>query len=107
MNSIELTQNSNPLNTIIPPLPNVTTSLQRLHRQNSVHFNAVPIILNKSTQLTQGTNQSIQTTLQQLMNNVRQINSQNTQKSTNAPTPYYLRAASTQTPSPVIRRNSS
>ena len=39
------------------------------------------------------------------MNIVRKINSQNNQQSTNAPTPYYLQAASTQTPSPVVRRN--
>ena len=36
---------------------------------------------------------------------MRQLNSQNTQQTTNAPTPYYLQATSTQTPSPVVRRN--
>ena len=35
---------------------------------------------------------------------MRQINSQNTQQNTNAPTPF-LQAVSTQTPSPVVRRN--
>ena len=35
---------------------------------------------------------------------MRQINSQNTQQNTNAPNPYYLQAATTQTPSPVVRR---
>ena len=74
VNSTELTQNSNPLNTIIPPLTNVYTPLPRLHRQNSVHFKTEPIILNNSTQPTQGTNQNIQITLQQLANIVRQMN---------------------------------
>ena len=105
MNSTQLTQNSNPLNTTIAPLPNVNTPLQHLHRQNSVHFNTEPIILNNSTQLAQGTNQSIQITPQQIVNIVRQINSQSTQQSTNAPTPYFLQAACTQTLSPVFRRN--
>ena len=106
VNSTELTQNSNPIHTLIPPLPNVNKPLPRLNRQNSVHSKNQPIILNNSTQPTQGTNQSIQITPQQLVNNVRQINSQNTQQSTNVPTPYYLQATSTQTPSPVVRRNS-
>ena len=100
-----MTQNSNPLNTTIPPLPNINTPLPRLHRQNSVHFKTQTIILNNSTQPTQGTNQNIQITPKQLVNIVRQINSQNTRQSTNVPTPYYLQAASTQTPSPVVRRN--
>ena len=106
VNSTELRQNSDPLNRTIPPIPNVNTPLPRIHRQNSVHFNTVPIILNNSTQPTQGTNQSIQITPQQLVIIVRQINSQSTQQSTNAQTLYYLQAASTQTPSPVVRRNS-
>ena len=105
VNSTELTKNSNPLNTTILPLPNVNTPLPRLHRQNSVHFNIQPIILNNSTQPTQGANQNIQITPQQLVNIVRQISSQNTKQSTNVPTPYYLEAVSTQTPSPVVRRN--
>ena len=75
------------------------------NRQNSVHFNTEPIILNNSTQPTQGTNQNIQITPQQLVNIVRQLNSQSTQQNTTAPTPYYLQAASTQTPSPVVCRN--
>ena len=102
VNSTDMTQNSNPLNTTIPPLPNVNTPLPRLHRQNSVHVNTEPIILNDSTQPTQGTNQSIQTTPQQSLNIVRQTNSQ---QSTNAPTTYYLQTSSTQTPIPVVRRN--
>ena len=59
LNSTELTQNSDPLNTTIPKLPNVNTPLPRLHRQNSIHFNTEPIIPNNSTQPTQGANQSI------------------------------------------------
>ena len=105
MNWTELAKNSDPLFTTIPILPNVNTPLPRLHRQNSVHFNTEPIILNNSTESAQGTNQNIQITTQQLVNIVRQLNSQSTQKSTNAPTPYYLQAASTQTPSLVVRRN--
>ena len=50
-------------------------------------------------------NQNIQITPQQLVNIVRQINSQNTQQSTNVPIPYYLEAASAQTPSPVVLRS--
>ena len=103
--SSELTQNSDPLNTTIPVIPNINTPLPRLNRQNSVHFNTEPFILNSLTQPTQGTNQRIQITTQQLVNIVRQLNSQNTQQNTNAPTPYYLQAASTQKPSPVVRRN--
>ena len=81
------------------------TPLTRLHRQNSEHFNTQPIVLNNSTQPTQGANQNIQITPQQLVKIVRQLNSQNTQQSTNVPTLYYLQQASTQTPSPVVRRN--
>ena len=73
VNSTELTQNSNPLNTTLPPFPNINTPLPRLHRQNSVHVNTQPIILNKSTQPTQGANQNKQITPQQLVNIVRQI----------------------------------
>ena len=36
---------------------------------------------------------------------MRQLNPQNTQQNTNAPTPYYLQAASTQAPSPIVRKN--
>ena len=103
--STELTQNSNPINTTTPPLPNVNTPLLRLHRQNSVHFNTQPIILNNSTQPTHGANQNIQIPQQQLVNIVRQINSQDTQQNTNVQTPYYLQAASTQTPSHIVGRN--
>ena len=100
-----MTQNSDPLSKTIPILPNVNTPFPRLHRQNSVHFNIEPIILNNSTQPTQGTNQIIQITPQQLVNIVRQIISQSTQQSTNATTTYYIKAASTKTPSLVARRN--
>ena len=105
MNSTDLTQNPDPLSTTIPFLPNVNTPLHRLHRQNSVHIYTEPIIFNNSTQPTQGSNQNIQITTQQLVKTVRQINSQKTQQSTNTPTPHYLQAASTQTPSPVVLRN--
>ena len=100
-----MTQNSILLNTTIPPLPDVNTPLPRLHRQNSVHFITQPIILKNSTQPTQGTNQSIQITPQQLLSIVRQLNSQNTKQITKVPTPYYLQATSTQTPALVVRRN--
>ena len=103
--STELTQNSDPLNTAMPKLPIINTSLIRLQRQNSVQFNTEPVILNNSTQPTQGPNQKIQITPQQLVHIVRQINSQNTQQNTNTPTPYHLQAASTQTPSPEVRGN--
>ena len=66
VNSTELTQSSDPLNTTITILPNVNTHLLRLHRQNSVHFNTKPIILNSSIQPTQGNKQNIQITPQQL-----------------------------------------
>ena len=105
VNSTEITQSSDPLNTTIPHLPNVNTPLPRLNRQKSVHFNTQPVILNNSTQPTQGANQNIQITPEQLVNIVRQLNSQNAQENTNAPTPYYLQAASTQTPSIVVCRN--
>ena len=105
VNSTELTQKSDQLKTTIPPLPNINTPLPRLQRQFSVHFYTHPVILNNSNQPTQGLNQYIQITPQQFVNIVRQPNSQNTQQTTNAPTPYYLQAASTQTPSTVVRRN--
>ena len=105
MNSTELTQNLDPINTTIQILPIVNTPLPSLHRQNSLHFNTESIILNNSTQPTQGTNQNIQITPQELVNIVRQLSSQSTQQNRNAPIAYYLKAASTQTPSPVVRRN--
>ena len=101
----ELTQNSDLLNTTLPTIPNVNTPLSRLHRQNSVHFNTESIILNNSTQPTETTSQNIQITPHKLVNIVRQLNSQKTQQTINAPTPYYLQAASTQMPSPIVRRN--
>ena len=110
MNSVEWTQNSDPLNTTLPTLPNTNTlyrvsTLYTLTRQYSVYFNIEPITLNNSTQPTQTNNQNIQITPQQLVNLVRQFNSQYTQQTTNAPNPHYLQAASTQTLSPVVRRN--
>ena len=60
-----------------------------LQRQNSVHLNT-----------------DIQITPQQLVNLVRQLNSQSFQQTINARTPYYLQMASTQTPSPIVRRKS-
>ena len=80
VNSTELTQNSDPLNRTILPLPNVNTPLPRLNRQNSVHFNTQPVFLNNSNQPTQGPNQNLQITPQQLVNIIRQLNSQNTQQ---------------------------
>ena len=89
VNSTELTQNSNPLNTTIPPLPNVNTLLPGLHRQNSVHFNTEPNnFLKNSTKPTQGANQSTLITPQQLVNILRQINFESTQQSINASTRY-------------------
>ena len=105
VNSSELTQNPDTLTTTILILPNKNTPLPHLHRQNSVHVNTEPIILNNSTEPTHGTNQNFQITPQQLVNIVRQLNSQNAQQTTNAPTPYYLQAAATQTPSAVVRRS--
>ena len=74
--STELTQNSDPLNTILPKLPNKNTHLARLQRQNSAHFNTKPIILKTSTQPTLTNNQNIQLTPQQLVNFFRHLNSQ-------------------------------
>ena len=105
VNSKELTQNSEPLNTTLPTLPNINTSLPRLKRKNFVHFKTEPIILNNSTQPTPTNNQNFQVTQQQLLISGRQINSQNNQQPTNAPTRYYLQTAPTQTRSAVIRRN--
>ena len=48
VNSTELTQNSDPLNSTLSTLPNINTPLPRVQRQNFVHFNAEPIILNNS-----------------------------------------------------------
>ena len=56
VNSTELTQNSDRLNATIPPLPNVNTPLPQLYTRTSVHFNTQPLILNNSTQPTQGPN---------------------------------------------------
>ena len=105
INSTELTQSSDPLNTTLPLLPNMNSSLPRLHRQSSVHSNTEPVTLINSTQQPQVANQNIQITPQQLVKIVRQLNSQNAQQTTNAPTHYFLQAASTPTPSPVIRQN--
>ena len=97
--STELTQNSDPLHTNLPTLPIVNTPLSRLKGQNSVHFNTETVVLNNSTQPTLT---NIEITPQQLVNLVRQLNSQNIQQTTNAQTTYYLQTASTQTPSPVV-----
>ena len=75
VNSTELTQNSYPLNATLPTLPNVNTPLQRLRRQNLLHFNTEHLILNNSTQPTLSNNQNIRITPQQLVNFVRQFNS--------------------------------
>ena len=80
-------KSSDQLNTTLPKLPNVNTPLPRLHRQHSVHFNTEPVILNNSTQPAQIANQNIKITPRQLVNIVRQLNSQNTQQKTNAPIP--------------------
>ena len=103
--STEFTHNSDSLNTTNLPLLKINTPLPRSHKQNLVHFNTESIILNTSTQPTSTANQNIQFTPQQLVNFIGQLNSQNNQQATNASTPYYLQAASTQTPSPVVRRN--
>ena len=94
VNSTELTENSDPLNTTMIILPNVNKPLPVLPRESSVHFNTEPNILKNSAEPTHGSNQNIQITPQQLVNIVRQLNSQNTQQNTNAPTPYYVQAPS-------------
>ena len=48
VNSTELLQNSDPLNTALLQLPNINTPLPLLNRQNFVHFNTEPTILNNS-----------------------------------------------------------
>ena len=105
MNPTELKKKFKPIKynytTITKSEHTFTTSTQT----NSVHFNTEPIVLNNSTQPTQMTNQKIQITPRHLVNIVRQINSQSKQQSTNALTPYYLQAATTQTPSLVFCRN--
>ena len=58
-----------------------------------------------STQPTSITNQYKQLTLQKLVNVNSQFNFKNNQQTTNAPTPYYIPAASTQTYSPLVRCN--
>ena len=79
-NLTELTQNSDPINTTLPSLPNINIPSPRLQRQNPVHFYSEPIILNNSTKTTPINNQKIQITPQQLVNVVRQLNSQNSQQ---------------------------
>ena len=64
VNSTELAYNSYPLNTNIPPLPNINTPLLRLHQHNSVHFKFRPVILNTYTQPISTTNQNLQLTPQ-------------------------------------------
>ena len=70
MNTTELIQNSDPLNTTLYTLPNVNTPLPSLQRENSALFNTESIILNNSTQPTLTTNQNIQITPQRFVNNV-------------------------------------
>ena len=74
LNSTELTQIPDPLNTTIPILPNINLLLRRLHSKSSVHLNTEPIMLNNSTQPSQGSNQNIQITPQRLVIIVRQFN---------------------------------
>ena len=100
-----MTQNSDPLNKILPLLTNINTPLPRLQTPNSLHFSAELVIENTPTQPVSTNNKNIQLTTKQLVNFVRQINTPIIQQTTNAPTPYYLQAASTQTPSPAVRRN--
>ena len=76
VNLTELTQNSDPMNTALPILPKVNTPLPRLHKQNSVHFNTKSTILYNSTQPMPVSNHNFQITPQQLVNIVRQLNSQ-------------------------------
>ena len=90
VNSTELTQYANCLITTLPLLPNINKTLLRLQRQKSVHFNNEPVVLNTFTRPTLTNNQNILSSPQQLVNFVRQINSQNDQPTTNDPTPYYL-----------------
>ena len=68
VSSTELTQNSDPLKTTLPTLPNIYTPLPGLQRQNSLHFNTEPIILNNSTQSTTINIQNFQITPKQLVN---------------------------------------
>ena len=62
VNSTELTQKSDPLNTTLKPLLSVYTLLSRLQRLNSVQFNTEPVILKNSPQPTITNNQNIQLT---------------------------------------------
>ena len=65
MISTELPQNSDQLKTTLPILTK-NTPLQRLKRQNSIHCNTEPVILNTSTQTVLTKNQYIQLAPQQL-----------------------------------------
>ena len=105
MNSIDLTQNSDPLDTILRPLIIINTALPRLKIQTSAHFNTKSVILNTSTQPTSAKNRNIELTPHQLVNFVRQFNSRNSQQATNVLTPFYLQAASTPTLLFVVRQN--
>ena len=78
-NSIELTHGPDPLNTTLLILPNLNTQLPPLRRQYSVHFPTEPVILNTSAQSSRN-KKNIQLTPQQLVNFVRQFNSQNNQQ---------------------------
>ena len=74
VNSTELTQNSDFINTTLPPLPNINTPLPRLQRQISVQLKIESVFLNTSTQPILRNNQNIPFT-QQFINFVRNINS--------------------------------
>ena len=65
INSSEITESSEQLNTNFPILPNVYTQIPRLRRQNSVHFNTERVISNTSAQHFSTKNQNIQLTPQQ------------------------------------------
>ena len=75
VNSTELTQNFDAINTTLPLLSNINLRLLLLQRRNSVHFKTEPVILNTSAQSSSTNNQNMQLTPQQLVNFVRQLNS--------------------------------
>ena len=73
---------------------NFISPIPLLQRKNSVHIDTELVIFNTFTQQSSANNQNSIT--QQLVNFVRQFSSKNVQQPTNAPTPYYLKAVSTQ-----------
>ena len=96
-----MTQKLDSLNTTLTLLPNTNTPLPRLQIKYWVHFNIEPVTLNISIETITINNPIIQLTPQQLVNFVRQFNSENNQQPTIAHNFYYLQTASTQTPTPV------